>query len=73
MNQKNRNIFSYIILSILIFILPFSITAQEKKIEIKGTIFDGTNITVPYVSVSIIEKGIGTSSTEDGEFSILIT
>ena len=67
--EKNHFFYSFV----LVVLISFSTIAQEKKIEVKGIIFDQTNITIPYVSVSIIEKGIGTSSTEDGEFSMLIS
>lgn len=67
--NKFQRIYSFI----LIVFISFSTVAQEKKIEITGVIVDESNTTVPYVSVSIIEKSKGTSSTEDGEFSMLIS
>ena len=42
-------------------------------IEISGIILDDAKGTIPYASISILEKSKGTSSTEDGEFSMLIT
>jgi len=60
-------------LHFFIFIVPFITFAQEKNIEIEGTVIDETNITIPYASVSIVKKSIGTSSTDDGEFSLLIS
>jgi hypothetical protein len=67
----NRNSVFFTILVILISsINSFS---QIGKIEIAGTIIDETQMTIPYAAVGIVKKGIGTSSTEDGEFSLLIT
>ncbi|MGY6647355.1 carboxypeptidase-like regulatory domain-containing protein [Wenyingzhuangia sp. IMCC45574] len=59
------------------FFLLFSISfttlfAQEKKVSVQGTIYDESNETVPFVTVGIINKAIGTASTEDGEFSLLL-
>lgn len=45
----------------------------QKKIEINGTILDEFNEPIPYVAVGIVEKYIGTASTEDGGFSFLVT
>ncbi|SDX92566.1 CarboxypepD_reg-like domain-containing protein [Lutibacter oricola] len=73
MYRKRSLKFLVLSLGVITFMFTLTVTAQQKKIEVKGTIFDETNITLPYVAVSIIEKSIGTSSTEDGEFSIQIT
>lgn len=56
----------------LFLILPFTLIAQQ-KIEIKGVILDEFNEPIPYVAIGIVEKYIGTSSTEDGGFSFLVT
>ncbi|WP_010135914.1 carboxypeptidase-like regulatory domain-containing protein [Ochrovirga pacifica] len=50
-----------------------TIIAQDKKIILKGTIYDEVNETVPFVTVGIVNKTIGTASTEDGEFALMIT
>jgi hypothetical protein len=42
--------------------------SQVKTIEMNGIITDGTNFPLPYVAVGIVDKNLGTSSTEDGEF-----
>ncbi|AUP77482.1 carboxypeptidase-like regulatory domain-containing protein [Flavivirga eckloniae] len=47
--------------------------SQQSKIEINGIILDESKTPVPFVSVGIVEKYIGTASTEDGEFSFLVT
>ncbi|WP_298366244.1 carboxypeptidase-like regulatory domain-containing protein [uncultured Lutibacter sp.] len=64
----------YILISLLgIFISLFQLTAQTKKIELKGVIIDEGGITIPYASVSIVSKSRGTSSTEEGEFSLHVS
>lgn len=61
---KNRNF--YLILFSLF--LSISSISQEKSVQINGLITDGTDFPLPYVAVGIVNKNIGTSSTEDGEF-----
>ncbi|NIJ45267.1 hypothetical protein FHR24_001706 [Wenyingzhuangia heitensis] len=60
-------------LLILLMISIHQLTAQEKKIKITGLILDETKETVPFVTVGIVNKSIGTASTEDGEFSLLVS
>lgn len=47
--------------------------AQNDQIELRGIILDESGNAVPYVAVGIVKKYIGTSSTEDGEFSFFAT
>lgn len=62
-----------------LFFLTFTCTlfnfskAQTNKIEVSGIILDEAQNPVPFVAVGIVKKYIGTASTEDGEFSFLIT
>ncbi|TYA78775.1 carboxypeptidase-like regulatory domain-containing protein [Seonamhaeicola marinus] len=58
--------------AIIAIIVCFQVNAQ-KKIEVNGVILDEFNEPIPYVAVGIVEKYIGTASTEDGGFSFLIT
>ncbi|WP_282135808.1 carboxypeptidase-like regulatory domain-containing protein [Seonamhaeicola maritimus] len=68
--RKNSKFF----ISFIILILPFLIVhSQTGKIEISGIILDENNYPVPYVAVGIVKKHIGTASTEDGEFSFLVS
>ncbi|TXG35444.1 carboxypeptidase-like regulatory domain-containing protein [Seonamhaeicola maritimus] len=68
--SKNSKFF----ISFFILILPFLILhSQTGKIEINGIILDESNYAVPYVAVGIVKKHIGTASTEDGEFSFLVS
>ncbi|MGY6647351.1 carboxypeptidase-like regulatory domain-containing protein [Wenyingzhuangia sp. IMCC45574] len=66
---KNRSV----LLLVLILLTISSAISQNKKIIINGTIYDETNETVPFVTVGILNKTIGTASTEDGEFALMIT
>ncbi len=53
--------------------MPSIAISQEGKIEVKGIILDEFNEPIPFVAVGIVEKYLGTASTEDGEFSFSIT
>lgn len=57
---------------ILVFTFSLSITSQE-KIKVEGIILDEFKVPIPFVSVGIVKKYIGTASTEDGEFAFLVT
>ncbi|WP_010136416.1 carboxypeptidase-like regulatory domain-containing protein [Ochrovirga pacifica] len=48
-------------------------TSAQQKTVVKGTVYDQNNETVPFVTVGIVNKTIGTASTMDGEFSLMIT
>lgn len=63
-------LFLSLIFSLLVL---FQSNAQQGNIEVNGIIIDETNYPVPYVAIGIVEKYKGTSSTEDGEFSMIIT
>ncbi|MDO6803108.1 carboxypeptidase-like regulatory domain-containing protein [Wenyingzhuangia sp. 1_MG-2023] len=52
--------------------LSISLVAQQRK-EVSGVVIDETNETIPFVTVGVVNKTIGTASTEDGEFSFYIT
>ncbi|WP_299554240.1 carboxypeptidase-like regulatory domain-containing protein [Seonamhaeicola sp.] len=62
----------FLTLIFLSALIPFSGNSQS-KIEINGLILDESNTPIPFVAVGIVEKYIGTASTEDGEFSFLVT
>ncbi|WP_010136417.1 carboxypeptidase-like regulatory domain-containing protein [Ochrovirga pacifica] len=61
------------ILWIVILLMNFVIQAQTKKTVVQGTIYDETNETIPFVTIGIVNKTIGTASTMDGEFALMIT
>ena len=62
----------YILISTLLLFCNF-IVAQNKNIELKGTIVDETGEVLPYVAVTLVKKNIGTATTEDGEFSLYVS
>ncbi|GAA4231279.1 hypothetical protein GCM10022291_03410 [Postechiella marina] len=68
---KTLNLLFLTITCLLLF--SFYSHAQQDNIELSGIIVDQANYPVPYVAIGIIEKYKGTSSTEDGEFSMLIS
>ena len=46
---------------------------SQQKIAIKGIILDQDKLPVPYASIGIISKNIGTTSTEEGTFNFIVT
>ena len=46
---------------------------SQQKIALKGIILDQDNLPVPYASIGIISKNIGTTSTEEGTFNFIVT
>ncbi|WP_418263630.1 carboxypeptidase-like regulatory domain-containing protein [Flavobacterium faecale] len=67
--KKNKIVFLLILG--LMFICNSSTYAQQKKeIQLKGVVFDETKMTIPYASVGIPKKNIGTASNDDGGFFI---
>lgn len=61
------------LLFILSTFLCFSLQAQQRNIKLNGIVVDVNNETIPYAAVGIISKSIGTATTEDGTFSLLIS
>lgn len=70
--KKLKGLFFLFLIAFLL-LSPIISHSQEGKIEIDGIILDETNFPVPYAAVGIVEKYLGTSSTEDGEFSMLVS
>lgn len=71
---KSTKIFAFKKLTLFINILVFTLNlyGQENKIVVEGTLYDGFETPVPYVSVLIPEKYIGTTSTEEGQFYLAL-
>ena len=46
---------------------------SQQKIALKGIILDQDKLPVPYASIGIISKNIGTTSTEEGTFNFIVT
>tara|TARA_B110000211_G_scaffold128310_1_gene147419 strand:- start:6936 stop:8120 length:1185 start_codon:yes stop_codon:yes gene_type:complete len=57
----------------IFFIFLTSILFSQNKIVLKGLIIDQENFPIPYTGVGIINKNIGTTSTEEGTFYFVIT
>lgn len=65
---------SKLITTLLLFAsITFIGTAQQKDLIIYGTIIDETKYGVPYVAIGIPSKYLGTSSNEDGGFSMTLS
>ena len=58
-----------LILSFFITIVSFS----QKKTAVKGIILDQENFLISYASVGIMNKNIGTTSTDEGSFFLMVT
>jgi len=46
---------------------------SQQKIALKGIILDQDKLPVPYATIGIISKNIGTTSTEEGTFNFIVT
>ncbi|MGB5420059.1 carboxypeptidase-like regulatory domain-containing protein, partial [Algibacter sp.] len=57
----------------LITACTFTTYSQQKSLELNGLIIDETNFPIPYAAVGIPSKYIGTASTEDGTFNLLLS
>lgn len=58
---------------ICLLILQSGFLVGQNYIIIEGMVYDEFNYPVPYASVGIVAKNIGTSSTEDGGFKFVVT
>jgi hypothetical protein len=60
--------------SLLLFSLFVTLNIiSQQKIALKGIVLDQDNLPIPYVSIGIINKNIGTTSTEEGTFNFIVT
>lgn len=59
------------ITAFVLSLFAFSVFAQ-KLVRVEGVVKDASGYEVPYAAVSIPAKAIGTSTTEDGSFSIIL-
>ena len=69
--KENFKLSSFAIL--LFFSFQFLFVHGQNRIVVEGVIYDEFNYPVPYASVGILKKNIGTSSTEDGGFKFFVT
>jgi len=52
---------------------PCSSLVAQNKINIEGVVYDEFDYPIPYASIGIIKKNIGTSSTEEGTFKFYVS
>ncbi len=74
MNYFFKNLRVRFILLLLFFLIsPTLLMAQEEKIELKGTVYDDTNMPLP--GASILEEGTtkGVTTDFDGNFKITVS
>ncbi len=65
--------FIILFLSIIFFGFNSNKSFAQKSIEVKGIVLDEFDNPIPFAAISILKKNRGTSSTEDGQFSLRIT
>ena len=70
--MKRFFIHSKIIFNFLI-VMQSTVLVAQNYISIEGVVYDEYNYPVPYASVGIVAKNIGTSSTEEGSFKFYVT
>lgn len=67
----NQNIKSLkIIIFFVALISGLNVTLGQEEIEIKGTVYDEFDDPIPYAAVGIPSKYIGTSTNDEGQFSL---
>lgn len=54
----------------LFFFAPDALSAQDAEQKVNGTVRDTAGDPIPYVNVGISSEGVGTSSDEEGRFSL---
>ena len=70
MRKKNHKL-NFILITLLFFSNFFY--AQNKNITLKGSVIDEAGDPLPFVAVSVINKSVGTATTEDGDFLFVIS
>ena len=61
------------LISILVLIINSIPVFAQNKINIQGVVYDEFDYPIPYASIGIVKKNIGTSSTEEGSFKFYVT
>ncbi|MGJ8744236.1 carboxypeptidase-like regulatory domain-containing protein [Polaribacter sp.] len=61
-----------IIISVIFLLISLSTNSQKTKNTLEGLVVDEENYEIPYASILIRSKNIGTSTTDDGTFSLSI-
>jgi hypothetical protein len=68
-----KNFLKQKILALTMVAFQSSFLFSQGQIKIEGVVFDQFDDPIPYTSVGIVKKNIGTSSTEEGSFSFYVT
>ena len=59
---------------LFLFVVLQSISVNcQSKIVIQGVVYDEYEYPIPYASIGIVQKNIGTSSTEEGSFKFFVS
>ena len=61
------------LISLLVLIIYSIPVFAQNKINIQGVVYDEFDYPIPYASIGIVKKNIGTSSTEEGSFKFYVT
>ena len=51
----------------------FVVLSQNNQLVVEGTIIDESGLTIPYAAVSVQGKTVGTTSTDEGTFNLILT
>ena len=68
-----KNFLKQKILALTMVAFHSSFLFSQGQIKIEGVVFDQFEDPIPYTSVGIVKKNMGTSSTEEGSFSFYVT
>lgn len=72
-NFSMKSRFLILFLSVISLGFVSNDSYAQQSIEVKGIVLDEFDNPIPFAAISIVKKNRGTSSTEDGEFSLRIT
>ena len=73
MHMKKHNMFKYRQYFFWVFFFSLINVYGQKAIPVAGHVYDENGYEIPFAAVGIIQKNIGTSTTEDGEFYFVIS
>ena len=60
-------------LYMILLLINTNIIAQNKKIILEGVILDDTELGIPYAAITIPSKNIGTTSTNEGGYYLIVS
>ncbi|MCL7764002.1 carboxypeptidase-like regulatory domain-containing protein [Polaribacter sp. Z014] len=68
MFKLNKYFFFFLLIGV-----TFSVNAQQKNLKLSGLVVDEFNEPIPYAAIGVPAKSIGTATTEEGTFFLLIS